>query len=357
MNTTNDNKDIQDKPAYKRRGCLGWGLRVIGVLFALLLVLFLAAFTVEKITLAQLPEKYPPPGEMVDVGPYSLHLYCTGDATAKPVVVVSSGAGGSVADWALVQPEVAKFARICIYDRLGLGWSFGTPQGQTYQEEAEDVHTLLNNAGIEGPYILVGASYGGAVMQVYASMYPDDVAGLVMADVVTREIESKYPEKYQKNLKISRQIISAFSTPGLFRLMQWFGLLPKTTPLFDNFPPDWKEMANALVYNSRMGADRKATMSNFDERNAQFMSAAPLPDVSMIVIARETADALPGPPFDEETILQAEKAWREAQIELAAQVSDGTLIVAKGSGHSVQFDKPEVVINAIRTIVEQVRGK
>ena len=350
-------KDDNKNTTHKRIGCLGWGLRVIGVLFALLVLLFLAAFIVEKVSLAQLPDKYPPPGEMVDIGPYSLHLYCTGDPSVKPVVVVSPGSGSSVAQWALVHSEVAKFARICVYDRLGTGWSFGTPQGQIFQEEAQDAHLLLQNASIKGPYILVGASYGGAVMQTYASLYPQDVAGMVMVDVVTREIESKYPEKYQKNLKISRQVISAFSTPGLFRLMQWFGLLPKTTPLFDNLPPDWKEMANALDYNSRMGADRKAAMSKFDERNAQFMSAAPLPDVPMIVIAREIADVLPGPPIDEETVLQAEQAWREAHVELAAQVSDGTLIVAKGSGHSVQFDKPEVVINAIRTIVEQVRGK
>jgi len=135
----------------KRIGCLGWGLRGIGVLIALFVLLFLAAFIVEKITLSQIQGKYPPPGEMVDVGEYSLHLYCMGDPSAKPVVVVSPGSGSSVVQWSLVQPEVAKFTRICIYDRLGSGWSFGSSQGQTYQEESKDVHTLLHNAGVEGP--------------------------------------------------------------------------------------------------------------------------------------------------------------------------------------------------------------
>jgi pimeloyl-ACP methyl ester carboxylesterase len=336
---------------------MGWVLRVIGVLCALLVVFFLVAFTVEKITLAQLPEKYPPPGEIVDVGPYSLHLYCTGDPSASPVVIVSPGSGSSVAQWALVQPEVAKFARICIYDRLGTGWSFGMPKGQTYQEEAEDVHKMLQNAGVPGPYVLVGASYGGAVMQTYAGLYPQEVAGMVMVDVVTRKIETSYPQQYQENLKISRQVVAAFSTPGLFRLMQWFGMMPKSTPQFDLLPPEWRDMANALDYNSRMGVDRKANISSFDERNVQFMAAAPLPDVPMIVIARDKADELPGPPMDKEIIRQAEQVWRDAQIELAAQVSDGTLIVATGSGHSIQFDKPQVVIDAIGTILERVRTK
>jgi pimeloyl-ACP methyl ester carboxylesterase len=85
------------------------------------------------------------------------------------------------------------------------------------------------------------------------------------------------------------------------------------------------------------------------------MAAAPLPDVPMIVIARDKADQLPGPPMDAATIQQAEQIWRAAQAELASQVSDGTLIVATGSGHSIQFDQPQVVIDAIRAILDKVR--
>jgi len=339
----------------KRRGCLWWGLRVIGGLIALFVLLFLAACVAEKVSLAQLPEKYPPPGEMVDVGEYSLHLYCTGDPSAKPVVVVSPGSGSSVAHWPLVQPEVAKFTRICVYDRLGSGWSFGKPQGQTYQEEAEDVHTLLQNAGIAGPHILVGASYGGAVMLVYASLYPQGVVGIVQVDAVTRGMETKYPEKYADALKINRQVISTFSIPGLFRLMNWFGM-SKTVPIFEKLPPDSREKAYALDYNSRVGANMKSLQLTITEREEQFLSAGPLPDVPMIVVVRGLADSIQGV-SDEETIQQAEQAWRDAQIDLAAQVSDGTLVVAENSGHSIQLEQPGIVIDAIRTLVEQARSE
>ena len=341
--------------AVSRVGCFRWGLRILGILIALFVLLYIIAFTVEKITLAQLPTMYPPPGQMVDIGDYSMHLYCTGDPAARPVVVVSPGSGSSVAQWALVQPEVAKFARICVYDRPGVGWSFSTPEGQTYQEEAEDVHTLLQKAGIQGPYILAGHSYGGAVMQTYAGLYPQEVAGMVMVDVVTRGIETAYPEQYQTNLRISRQVISVFSTPGVFRLMQWLGMMPATTPLFDRLPPEMRKTVYALDYNSRLGLVSKANQASFEERNVQFLSAAPLPDVPMIVIVRGKPDEIQGPPLDEETIQRAEQAWRYGHENLADQVSEGTLILAEGSGHMVIIEKPEMVIDAIRTILNKMR--
>jgi pimeloyl-ACP methyl ester carboxylesterase len=346
-------KDNKKSPASKRTGCLIWGLRVVGGLFALMLLLFLAAFTVEKISLARLAEKYPPPGEMVDAGPYSLHLYCMGDPSAKPVVVVSPGSGGNVVDWALVQPAVAKFTRICAYDRYGSGWSFGHPQGQTYQEEATDLRTVLKNAGVEPPYVLAGESYGGAVMQVYASLYPQDVVGLVQVDAVTRGMDSRYPEKYLQNMQINRQVISVFSVPGLFRLMNWFGM-SRTFPAFEKLPPDLREIEYALAYNSRMGENMKAENATRLARDAQFMSAAPLPDIPMIVLVHDLENSIQGVVADETSRL-AEQAWQDAQAELAKQVTDGTLIVAKGSGHMITLEKPGVVIDAIREVMAQVR--
>jgi pimeloyl-ACP methyl ester carboxylesterase len=316
-------------------------------------LLFLAAFTVEKITLAQLSDRFPAPGQMVDIGPYSLHLYCAGDPSAEPVVVVSPGSNSSVAQWPLVQSGVAEFTRICIYDRFGSGWSFGTPHGQTYQEESQDVHNLLQKAGIPGPYLLVGHSMGGAVMQVYASMYPEDVAGLVMVEAVTRGMDARYPEKYFQSLQASRQAISGLAIPGLFRLMNWFGLY-RTMPPLEKLPPNLRATAYALEVNSRMGAHMRSVVNRQVERDAKFESAGPLPDVPMIVLARGRSD-LDGS-LDAETERQVEQAWRAAQSELAAQAPDGRLVIAENSGHNIIIDQPEAVIDAIGAIVEQVRS-
>src|SRR6059058_1492049 len=118
-----------------------------------------------------------PLGKLVDVGGYRVHLYCMG--TGSPAVVIV-GAGFSF-NWGLVQPEVAKFAQVCSYDHSGIGWSDDGPQDSCSLRVTE-VHTALKNAGIKGPYVLVGHSLGGLVARVYAGQYPDEVAGMVFVD-------------------------------------------------------------------------------------------------------------------------------------------------------------------------------
>src|SRR6266576_2740940 len=118
-----------------------------------------------------------PLGKLVDVGGYRVHLYCTG--TGSPTVVIV-GAGFSF-NWGLVQPEVATFTQVCSYDHSGIGWSDDGPKDSCALRVSE-VHTALKNAGIKGPYVLVGHSLGALVARLYAGQYPDDVAGMVFVD-------------------------------------------------------------------------------------------------------------------------------------------------------------------------------
>ena len=125
-------------------------------------------------------EKTPAPiGKLVDVGGYRVHLYCTG--TGGPTVVIL-GAGYSF-NWGLVQPEVAKFTRVCSYDHSGIGWSDTGPE-DSCDLRVNEAHTALRNLGIHGPYVLVGHSLGGLVARIYAARYPEEVGGLVFADAV-----------------------------------------------------------------------------------------------------------------------------------------------------------------------------
>jgi pimeloyl-ACP methyl ester carboxylesterase len=119
----------------------------------------------------------PPLGKLVDVGGYRVHLYCTG--TGSPTVVIV-GAGFSF-NWGLVQPEVAKITQVCSYDHSGIGWSDDGPKDSCALRVSE-VHTALKNAGIKGPYVLVGHSLGALVARLYAGRYPDEVAGMVFVD-------------------------------------------------------------------------------------------------------------------------------------------------------------------------------
>jgi pimeloyl-ACP methyl ester carboxylesterase len=123
------------------------------------------------------PPSPPPLGKLIDVGGYKVHLYCTGAGSPTVVIV---GAGFSF-DWGLVQPEAAKFTHVCSYDHSGSAWSDDGP-ADSCALRVREIHEALKNAGINGPYVLVGHSLGAVVARLYAGQYPNDVAGLVFVD-------------------------------------------------------------------------------------------------------------------------------------------------------------------------------
>ena len=165
-----------DSPKRHVRGRFRW----LGGAIVLVLGVILAGAIYESVSETADIRAYPPPGQMVDVGGYRLHINCTGEGS--PTVVIESGWGDSSASWGWVQPEVAKTTRICTYDRAGMGWSEASPQPRTAREYAKELHTLLAKANEPGPYVLVGHSMGGFTVIVYAHDYPAEVSGLVLVD-------------------------------------------------------------------------------------------------------------------------------------------------------------------------------
>src|SRR5207244_2745846 len=135
--------------------------------------------------------KYPPPGRLVDVDGHRLHLQCLGDG--RPTVVLEAGLSTCSLDWSRVLPEVARLTRVCAYDRAGHGWSDRGSKPRTSQRLADELHTLLINAGIDGPYVLVGHSYGGQIARIFGTRYPDEVAGLVLVDSSHENQRSRIP--------------------------------------------------------------------------------------------------------------------------------------------------------------------
>src|SRR5437762_8013276 len=164
-------------------------MKNISQTFALVLVrvgLLLLVLLPGAIAWAQSESTPPPflaPGKLVDVGGWRLHLNCTGDArSSQPTVILEAGKGDFSVEWSLVQPGVARFARVCSYDRAGDGWSDLGPHPRTMHQIVYELHTLLDKAGEHPPYVLVGHSYGGWLVRLYQSMYPSDVAGMVLVE-------------------------------------------------------------------------------------------------------------------------------------------------------------------------------
>src|SRR5215210_2904828 len=152
-------------------------------LVVVLLALAVVGAMYQSIATELAERAYPPPGGMVDVGGYSLHINCMGQGS--PTVVLDAGSGAFSAQWVRVQQEVSDTTRVCAYDRAGMGLSEMGPAPRDAKQITSELHTLLSKAGIEGPYVLVGHSFGGMYMQTYAARYPDEVAGVVLVDSST----------------------------------------------------------------------------------------------------------------------------------------------------------------------------
>lgn len=142
---------------------------------------FLAFLLVVPLLGAEVVSSRPEPlGTLVDVGGYRVHIYCTGQGS--PTVVVASGDFSF--DWALVQPRVAQFTRVCTYDPSGTAWSDRVESADriTCGDRVSELHKLLKSAAINGPYVTVGFSIGGLVARLYAAQYPSEIAGMVLVD-------------------------------------------------------------------------------------------------------------------------------------------------------------------------------
>src|SRR5215213_1289756 len=181
MNTIISSHDLTPPTAVRRSNqIVRWIGRVLLGLLALLIGLAVIGASYEAIMAAGDATRYPPPGQLVDVGGYRLHLHCVGEGS--PTVIMEAGGAGNVLHWMLVQPAIAQSTRVCAYDRAGMGWSEPGPLPRTPQQIVAELHTLLTNAGIPGPSILVGHSIGGKYVRLYARQYPQDVAGMVLVD-------------------------------------------------------------------------------------------------------------------------------------------------------------------------------
>ena len=155
------------------------------MLYALIVVFAIAALIVigllfQIIGLKRDERRFPAPGRLIDTGGHKLHLYEAG--SGSPAVVLESGISASSLNWRRVQAEVSRFTRVCSYDRAGLGWSDLCQQSCTPSSLAMQLHTLLHNTGIGAPYVLVGHSFGGLIVQAFAHLYPHETAGLVLVD-------------------------------------------------------------------------------------------------------------------------------------------------------------------------------
>ena len=150
--------------------------------------------------------RYPPLGKLVDIGTHKLHINSMGEG--GPVVILDAGLSGTSLGWSLVQSEVSKFTKVYSYDRAGYAWSDESPLKRTSYNIAEELHTLLHKENVAGPYILVGHSFGGCNMLMFANRYPEETLGVVLVDSVHEDMLKELPEPQRSVFERSQWILS-----------------------------------------------------------------------------------------------------------------------------------------------------
>jgi pimeloyl-ACP methyl ester carboxylesterase len=243
-----------------------------------------------------------PSDRLVDAAGVKLHIRCDGErAAGAPMVVLEAGAGNSAATWRDVAGPMAQFARVCAYDRQGLGSSERTPAPQSGVEAVETLHALLQAAGERPPFVMAGHSYGGMLVRLYAMRYRTEVAGLVL-------IDSSHEEQLQR-----------------------FAALPAPAPSVVPQPvsPERIDLAGT---------------------SADLSKAPWRADIPLVVLSRglwlKTPPVTPDPQADARLAI-----WQELHRELATRSAQSELVVARQSGHYIQNDEPALVIDAVRRVV------
>ncbi len=301
------------------------------------------------------------PQQLVDIGGRRLNLYCSGSG---PVTVVFDAySGGAGWTWFEVQPAVAQHARACVYDRAGLGFSDPSPRPGTSGNAVDDLHKLLVAAGIAPPYVMVGNSYGGGNVQLYAYRYPAEVAGLVL-------VEAQHADETERLNKVTggklQQLMDSMDATGKACLAQSrLGFVPGSE-LWNNcigpIPPRMGRQLGAAQLALRSSAQHwtaaASENANFDVGNAELRAArAPFGDLPLIALSRGASQyAIPNRP--ESALSKAFEAENRAlHIEQAALSTRGRHRVVAGAHHLIQDDQPQAVVDAVLEILNEARPK
>ncbi|KKO55100.1 alpha/beta fold hydrolase [Paenibacillus sp. DMB20] len=323
-----------------------WKIVLLMVLSLIMLTIG-SGFVYEWIASEQAKRNFPPPGKLVDVGGYRLHINKIG--AGSPTILLEAGSGETSLSWRNIPKQLAEFATVVSYDRAGYAWSEKANTERTGANIVHEIHTALDKEGIGGPYIIVGHSLGGMYARLFAQTYRDEVAGLVLVDARPendeRDTKAIYSqEKFQGNPPAS--ILKLLKMSGGFRLFKDFlldGLVAKE---------DREQFINVIAKPSFFEAkEKEGNLAHTTEDAIRDQNLGSLP---VKIIARGVMPDVSKAGISAEGGRKIEEIWQAGQRNMLNISTDSQLIVAKKSGHYVIHDEPDLVVNVIRSLFDKV---
>lgn len=318
----------------------------------LIRVFLLVATTFYQAIACWFEDRKLPPGQMFDVGGYSLHLYIAGNT--NPTIVLDHSLGG-IEGYLLVE-ELAKLARVCIYDRAGYGWSNQSPHPRTSNQIVTELDTLLTQAGIEPPYILIGDSFGSYNVRLYAHRFPEKVIGMVLTDGLheTEMLKMSFQLQALKLFFISGFVMSILgSILGIIRLMRICKIFELLKPELGKFPQHLLNSIKRSFCRPKHWITMSREMLNLSVSGREVRIANQFGDLPIVNIK---ANSFLKPSLWTVFIplRGANQLRKQMHIELLKLSTNCTQLQASKSGHFVWVDQPDVIIDAVKIVLNKV---
>lgn len=315
-------------------------MNALQIVLILVIAALAVGFAYQTITAQRERQHFQAPGQMVDVGGYRLHVDVMGKTRSTPTVILDAGMISFSSNWAWVQPELAKVARVVAYDRAGLGWSDPAPAPRDAGRAAQELHTALDKLGMEGPYVLVGHSYGGMVSRAFAGLYRHEVAGMVLVDASHPDqwVRMGFPSRLNGSIT---KVFSIFARFGLWRIFNG-----EYKQLAAGLPP--RQYAELMAFTPTARAQLTAgdALIAWDSvSRVQVNKTGSLGDIPLVVLS-VTEQPLKG------------KQLTELQAELPRLSTNSQHITVDGATHEglvSQAQYARVVTDAILRVVEAAR--
>jgi pimeloyl-ACP methyl ester carboxylesterase len=332
-----------------------WLKRTAIGLGSLITLLIVAGAIFEAVMRQQTAQKYPALGKLVDIGGRKIQIDCRG--SGAPTVVLESGldAYGSLS-WAKVHDDIAQATRVCAYSRAGLLWSDPAPGDFDRKQTAQDLHAALIKAGEKTPWVMVGHSLGGPHIMTFTSLYDKEVAGLVFVD-------ASHPDQIERFRQvignaIDEEPLMLKTPPLLAEIGAWIGIvrLMNLCPPIPNAPRIAEQAGCAYIpqtasANLKASQSFKTTLANA----SHFRQLGDRPLVVLTAMQQIKPEDLKTMGMSEAQGRKFQAIWTELQDDEAAWSSHSRHEIVPDSSHYIQFDRPDVVIKAVREVVDDVK--